>query len=270
VTPGNDAARRFRAAYAAHRAAEGRGGGGTAELLALPYLRSGALAAQWSVRARTYDRFYRAVIAPLGRARGRPLVVLDLGAGTGWMCFRLRRAGHRAVAADGRTDHVDGLGAAAGYAPHLDRMFGRAAASFEALPFAGRSFDVVAFGAALHYATDLAGTLGEAARVARPGGRLAILDSPFYRRASDGDAMVAAKRDAGARTFGPLADDLLAPPAIEYLTADGLRDASRAHGLVWRRHRVRYPLWYELRPVIAALRRGRRPSRFDLWTAEIA
>ena len=35
----------------------------------------------------------------------------------------------------------------------------------------------------------------------------------------------------------------------------------------WRRHRVRYPLWYELRPLAARLRGRRAPSRFDLWEA---
>jgi hypothetical protein len=38
---------------------------------------------------------------------------------------------------------------------------------------------------------------------------------------------------------------------------------------VWRRHRVRYPLWYELRPLAAALRGARKPSRFDVWTAQV-
>ena len=48
---------RFRAAYADQRKAEGRGSGGEAELLALPYLRTGPLARQWAVRARSYERF---------------------------------------------------------------------------------------------------------------------------------------------------------------------------------------------------------------------
>jgi hypothetical protein len=48
-----------------------------------------------------------------------------------------------------------------------------------------------------------------------------------------------------------------------------LRDASAPLGLVWRRRRVGYPLWYELRPLVARLRGHRAPSRFDLWTAEV-
>src|SRR5262245_66650874 len=49
---------RFRTEYGAHRAAEGRAHS-DAELLALPYLRSGPLAKQWSVRACTFDAFIR-------------------------------------------------------------------------------------------------------------------------------------------------------------------------------------------------------------------
>jgi hypothetical protein len=55
---------------------------------------------------------------------------------------------------------------------------------------------------------------------------------------------------------------LLAPDFIEYLTEERLRAAL---GFEWRRHRVWYPLWYEMRPVVARLRGRRRPSRFDLW-----
>ncbi len=49
-------------------------------LLALPHVRSGPLARQWAVRARTFDAFMARLIRPMAAARGRPLQVLDLGA----------------------------------------------------------------------------------------------------------------------------------------------------------------------------------------------
>jgi hypothetical protein len=98
----------------------------------------------------------------------------------------------------------------------------------------------------------------------RPGGRIVILDSPFYAREADGLAMVGAKHAEAERQFGDRADALLALPFIEFLTRERLAAASP---LAWRRHRVHYPLWYELRPLLAALRGARRPSRFDLWTS---
>ena len=75
--------------------------------------------------------------------------------------------------------------------------------------------------------------------------------------------MVADKR----MKFGQRAQVLMDLPFIEFLTRARLRVASPE--LDWKRHRVRYPLAYELRPLIAALTGKRRPSRFDLWVATI-
>jgi SAM-dependent methyltransferase len=263
-------ARRFRAAYAEHRRREGRGDGGADELLALPYIEHGSLAAQWRVRARTYERFLRTVLNSRADEVGdRPLHILDLGAGNGWLCYRLCRLGQHAVALDWRSDTVDGLGATAAYGPHLPQLFPRVAAPFDALPFRHGTFDIAVFNASLHYCTDLHATIAEATRVMQPGGRVAVLDSPFYRRAQDGEAMVAQKHRGAADEFGSLRDDLLALPSIEFLTDERLSDASDGLNLVWRRHRVRYPWWYELRPLWAALRRRRRPSRFDVWEGRL-
>jgi SAM-dependent methyltransferase len=261
------ALRRFRSAYAAHREAEGRGGGGEAELLALPYLREGPQAAQWAVRSRTFDRFLGAVLQPMASAASpsRPLHVLDVGAGNAWLSYRVMLAGHRATALDVRTDAVDGLGAVAGYRAHLPALPRRIAASFDAVPMADGVADLVVFNASIHYSLDLPLTLREAVRVLAPGGRVVILDSPFYPSVADGDAMVAEKRRDSEARYGSLTTDLTALPFIEYLTPAGLAEASSPLGLRWRRHRVRYPLRYELRPLIARVGGRRRPSRFDLW-----
>ena len=258
--------RDFRRAYAEHRASEGRGGGGLDELRALPWLEQGPLARQWAVRARTFERFHDVVVEPLARDRApRSLDVLDAGAGNGWLCYRMARMGHRAVAMDVRTDRVDGLGAAGGYADLLPTLFPRVAAAFEALPLRAAAFDLVVFNASLHYAADLAAVLGEAMRVLAPDGVVAVLDSPFYRTRAAGEAMAAEKRAGAGARFGERAHALTSIPFVEYLTAEMLAEASRGHGLAWRRHRVRYPLWYELRPLAARLRGRRPPSRFDLW-----
>lgn len=260
------ASARFRAEYAAQRAAEGRGYD-RADLLSLPYLVRGPLADQWGVRARTFDAFVSRVLRPAAVRVTRPLEIVDLGAGNGWLCHRVALEGHRAVALDIRDDAVDGLSAAGTYLERGSSRFERVVASFEALPFRDGSFDIVVFNASLHYALDLDATLREAARVVRGGGKIAVLDSPFYTRESDGEAMVAEKRRTAGLRFGSRADTLLAPEFIEFLTRQRMETASRACRLSWRRHRVRYPLWYELRPLSARLRRARRPSRFDLWEA---
>jgi SAM-dependent methyltransferase len=255
---------RFRTEYGAYRASEGRGGE-AAELQRLPYLDSGPFARQWSVRARTFNAFLAKVFVPAVRALGRPPRLLDLGAGNGWLCWRATNAGSAAVALDVRDDDVDGLGAAAGYFVGGKLGFERIVGTFESLPLPPAQFDIVVFNAALHYATDLAAALKEARRVLRDGGRLAILDSPFYKRDADGDAMVAEKRARAAEQFGDRAEALMGIPFIEYLTADRLTAASAGLELAWHRHRVSYPLWYEVRPLMARLLGRRTPSRFDLW-----
>jgi SAM-dependent methyltransferase len=266
AVPRSEQLRRFRSAYAEQRASEGRGAGGVRELLELPYLQTGPNVRSWQVRARTFDAFVRRIIAP---ARRR-LRVLDLGAGNGWLCYRMKLLGHDAVAIDMRADDVDGLGAAEGYRAHLNDMFARTAASFDALPLAAGTFDVVVFNASLHYAFDLDRALAEAVRVLAPGGRIAILDSPFYRHDHSGQAMVAEKRRSATRQFGDRAADLLALPFVEYLTQERLDSASQTLNVNWRRHRVRYPLWYEVRSLRARLTGARSPSRFDVWEGSLS
>lgn len=257
---------RFARSYADQRHEEGRGYEG-ADLLALPYLYRGPLAHEWRARARTFDAFLDRVVRPMSRRHRRPLKIIDLGAGNGWLSFRLAADGHACTAIDIRDDGVDGLGAADDLVRR--HAFERQVASFDALPLPDRAAHIAVFNASLHYATDLEAVLREAARCVRPGGTVAILDSPFYRRPADGEAMVAEKHRLAKKRFGARAETLLALPHVEYLTRERLAEASALLDLVWRRHRVRYPLWYELRPVVAALRRRRRPSRFDLWTADV-
>lgn len=239
-------------------------------MLDLPYVDDGPFAREWGVRARTFERFVAEVIEPRERAGlGEGLRILDLGAGNGWLSLRLVRRGHRAVALDLRTDGVDGLGAAGAAAQRLERPLARVAGSFEAIPLPSGRFDVVVYNAALHYAVDLERALSEAVRVARPGAQVAILDSPFYPSEEAGASMMEEKRGSAREVFGELADDLLALPFVEFLTRERLEAASPSGRVVWRRHRVPYPLWYELRPLKAWLTRSRRPSRFDLWVGEV-
>lgn len=260
---------RFREAYGAHRAAEGRALD-AASLLALPYLATGPQARQWSVRARSYDAFVARVLRPLHVERGRALTLLDVGAGSAWLSARTAREGHASVAIDVRSDDVDGLGAGSPFVATSEGRLQRIAGSFDALPVADASADLVVFNASLHYAVDLPTTLAESCRVLGAGGRIAIVDSPFYPRDADGQAMVAEKRRTAQETFGAHANALMALPFIEYLTLPALEAASTALGVRWRRHRVHYPLWYEMRPLMARLRGARAPSRFDVWEGMVA
>lgn len=249
----------FAREYARFRAQEGRGYCGRT-LFELPYVRSGPHAGQWAVRSRTFDAFMAKVLLPAALQSNEPLTVIDLGAGNGWLSYRIASEGHRAIAIDIRDDSVDGLGAAD---PFLERAPSMRCliAPFDAVPLPSETVDVAVFNASLHYATDLRRVLAEAQRLTKPGGQIAILDSPFYRSDAEGAAMVAEKR----RKFGKRAELLMALPFVEFLTVERLLRA--APDLTWVRHKVRYGLAYELRPFLAAIRGKRRPSRFDLWVA---
>jgi SAM-dependent methyltransferase len=266
MTPVDELRRRFRAEYAAHRASEGRDRS-SVDARVLPYVTEGPLARQWAVRARSWEAFEAWVLRP-ARARADvraagPLRLLDLGAGNGWLAHRAALAGAECLALDLRCDSVDGLGATPAGSP-IERV----TASFEELPLRDASFDIVVFNASLHYAEQLSRALREARRVARPGARIVVLDSPFYSSAEAGEAMLREKRRDAERRFGARADALLAIAFVEYLTRERLAEASRGLALgAWRRHRVWYPLWYELRGVRALLRGDRAPSRFDVWEA---
>ena len=258
------ALQRFAQDYAAHRQAEGRGYAGD-DLFALPYLRSGPFARQWGVRARSFEAFMARVLRRCAASARRPLRVLDLGAGNGWLSWRIAQAGHSATALDLRDDLVDGLGAGRAFVERAGGLMQTLVAPFEEISAPSASFDIAVFNASLHYATDLAAVLAEAARVVRAEGRLVILDSPFYRRETDGQAMAAEKSAQAAQRFGERAGTLMSLPFIEFLTRARLEAASGAIGLKWRRSPVLYPAWYELRPALAAIKGARAPSRFDLW-----
>jgi SAM-dependent methyltransferase len=105
--------------------------------------------------------------------------VADLGAGFGWLTFRLAQVGYRVVAVEASVDDLWGLGAAeAHYAPHTD--FYPVQGDLEHAPLQPDKLALVILNASLHYARDLE-ALRRCAR-ALTGGRLIVLDTPIARR----------------------------------------------------------------------------------------
>ena len=213
-------------------------------------------AGDWTIRRETYHHLLRHVLAdgPLS------IQVLDVGAGSGWLCHRLVALGHHAVAVDAIDDEVDGLGAAR----HYETTFPIVQADFEALPFADGQFDVIVFNGSLHYAADIAATLANAHRLLAPGGVLAVMDSPMFRADDDGAAMV----DDTVRRF--VVDCGLSEvviPGRGYLTFARL--AAVAERLRLRPEFVpsRGPLRWRVRRQLARVKLGRAPAAFGLWVA---
>ena len=116
-------------------------------------------------------RWRRSTVAALALPAGAR--VLDLACGTGDLSRLGTRSGYRMVGADLSAGMLAANNAGA---PVVE-------ADGLHLPFADAAFDGLVCGYALRNFSDLAATLAEAARVVRPGGRLAALevDAPSSR-----------------------------------------------------------------------------------------
>jgi hypothetical protein len=105
---------RFMGEYQFVRASEGRGSANDDYYLALPYRDlSGRNSGQWAIRARTFRYIERRILPRIITLARPKLRVLDLGAGNGWMSYRLAKQGHTPIAVDLLTNNQDGLEAAA-------------------------------------------------------------------------------------------------------------------------------------------------------------
>ena len=109
---------------------------------------------------------------PLGR-------LLDIGTGTGRMAELFARSAERIVALD---KSLAMLRVARAKLQHLPtERVELVQGDFAQLPFNDASFDTVLFHQVLHFAQDPALAIAEAARVLRPGGKVAIVDFAAHR-----------------------------------------------------------------------------------------
>ncbi len=244
---------RFVDEYTCIRHREGRGGELPEYYRRLPFA-TGRYRYDWHVRAVSFRRFVRQVVAPL---EPRRLRILDVGAGNGWLSYRMAKRGHEAYAVDLRTDGRDGLGAHV----HYDAAFVPVQADFDRLPFRDEWFDVVVFNASFHYSTCYEHTLGEALRVLAPGGRVVVVDSPIYGRSVSGEKMVLARKNHFRQAYGFASDSI---DSEEYLTPRRLRELSARLGVTWTCVEPWYGLRWMARRVVGRIRHGRESARFAL------
>jgi SAM-dependent methyltransferase len=253
---------RFMVDYERIRAAEGRGSESADFYLQLPYRDlSGKNAAQWRIRSRSWDHLLRHVLRPRLPPAAR---ILDLGAGNGWLSFRLAQAGYAPVALDLLINDRDGLGAARHYGQVLPTLFPRIQAELARLPLQSAQFDAVLFNASFHYAEDAEAALREALRCTRTGGFVIISDTPWYSSYQGGQRMVDERHAAFVRRYGTASDSI---ESIEYLTDDRLLTLADRLSVAWTIHAPWYGVRWALRPVLARLRNRREPSCFRIYVA---
>jgi SAM-dependent methyltransferase len=259
---------RFMREYRFIREAEGRGSASTECYLALPYRDlTGRNTAQWAIRSQTYRFLERAILPKIESRNARDLNILDLGAGNGWMSYRLSVRGHLPVAVDLLTSELDGLAAATHYQRKLTRLFPRFQAELNRLPFADSQFDVAIFNASFHYSEDYRESLGETLRCLRPGGYVIIADTAWYRNERSGQQMVAERQEAFVHHYGFPSDGVR---SLEYLTDERLADLEHHFGIRWHTYSPFYGVRWAMRPIVAKLRGRREPSRFRIYVAEVA
>lgn len=242
---------RFITDYETVRHAEGRFSADASYYRALPFEDlSGRFSSDWKIRAASF-RALTKILPPRS-------VVLDLGAGNGWLSNRLALAGHDAYAVDLLVNAEDGLGAWR----HYETKFTPMQAEFIHLPFSDSFADFVIFNASFHYAESYETTLAEALRLLRADGKLLIMDSPVYRDASSGKKMLAEQKAQFQARCGFASDSL---QSEGFLTYDRMEKLGCGLGLRWQ-HIVPFYGWkWALRPLWARLRGGREPAQFGLW-----
>ena len=259
--------KRFIADYEFIRSAEGRGSIDAGYYLALPYKDlSGHNIDQWKIRSCTFRYIERHLISPLEAVRNRPLRILDLGAGNGWMSYRLALLGHSPVAVDLLTNDYDGLGAAMHFSGHVQPLFPRVQAELDHLPFASSSFDLAIFNASFHYSEDYDRTLAEALRCTCSGGIVIIADTPWYADERSGRRMVEEKHAHFATKYGFASNSIA---NCEYLTPHRLSQLQGTQGVRWKTYKPFYGFQWLLRPLRAKLRNRRPPSHFRIYAAQV-
>jgi SAM-dependent methyltransferase len=208
--------------------------------------------ATWRVRQESF----RNLVRVLRRFTGRPLRILDLGAGSGWLSARLTELGHSCVAVDWLDDVEDGLGAIR----HYRIRFTCIQADFDDLPLAPGQFDVAIFNASLHYSNDAARTIRRVRETLAPGGILMVMDSPVFATDDAGRRMLHAQRIAFHSTCARVV-----PCGVGYLTESSLVSVARHAELRVAWIPSRGGLSWAFKRWFAGLKQHRTPARFGLW-----
>lgn len=190
----------------------------------------------WSIRAQPYDEFqgardqnpgYRQLWMDLFTQTlpPGPLDVLDVGTGSGYVAILLAELGHRVTATDlaeDMLDHARHHAAQIANAPLV--MTGDAVAP----DFPEASFDVLTNRYLMWTLREPAHALATWHRVLRPGGLLALVDSPWYKDgfANPSNEHFSAFYDEDVRRELPLAAASSIEPTRSLVAEAGFRDVT--------------------------------------------
>ena len=249
---------RFILEYETVRQDEGWGQLTAAYYRALPFADlSGRFPKIWQIRTQSFKALNHQLLMPMMNVHQRPLHILDIGAGNGWLSYRLAQAHHQVAAVDLLINPQDGLGTHAYYDAHFTAV----QAEFDHLPFTSSQADVIIFNGSIHYATDYSQTLKEAVRILRPNGCLILMDTPIYHNIHSGQQMVQERQTHFAATYGFRGDAL---PNENFLTFERLTNLATELKISWQMLKPAYGWRWAIRPWLAKIRRQREPATFLL------
>lgn len=252
---------RFIEEYETVRRSEGRGSPDAEYYRALPFKDlSGTFSKDWAIRARSFNVLVKKLLTPIQAHLERPLKVLDLGAGNGWLSNRLAAQGDRVVAVDLLVNELDGLRAWKYY----EHQFTPIQAEFNHLPIMDGFADVAIFNASLHYSENYVETLKEALRAVDEEGVLVIMDTPIYRRRDSGEKMVAEREAAFQDQYGFASNAL---DSENFLTHERLRELGDSLGIRCLTFRPFYGLRWLLRSLKTWMTGKREPAKFHVIVA---
>ena len=128
-------------------------------------------AAEWRARAKSASRLARYL-----SARPKPLFILELGCGNGWLSNLLSKAGHTVLGMDQNRHELKQAARVFGRRSHLSFF----EADIFSAPFNSACFDVIILASVLQYFKDASGLISVLAKYLKPGGEIHILDTPLY------------------------------------------------------------------------------------------
>lgn len=106
----------------------------------------------------------------------KPLRILDLGCGNGWLSSLLSKSGHRVVGVDRNRYELEQ--AARVFSSNSDLFF--LETDIFSAPFASETFDVIVLASVIQYFQDLPELIKTLLYYSKPHGEIHIMDSPLY------------------------------------------------------------------------------------------
>lgn len=138
----------------------------------LPDLPGGhPLADEWRARSASASRLTRYLAR-----RPRPLRILDLGCGNGWLSNLLAQNGHVVTGADLNRPELGQAARVFATNPNLSFV----EVDTDSLPFKPQAFDLILLASVIQYFEDLAALLRSLTAYLKPRGEIHLVDSPLY------------------------------------------------------------------------------------------